>query len=68
MEAHRALTLTDFAIDGHLQPQTLVFYLVDGFGCKINPHRVKEGEGTFVGRKQKCKCLWPCFLSQSLLI
>lgn len=36
------LTLTDFAIDGHLQPQAQVFLVVDGFGCKINPQGVKE--------------------------
>lgn len=48
-EAHSTLTLTDFAIDGHLQPQAPVFLVVDGFGCNTNPQGVKEG--TFVGRK-----------------
>ena len=54
-EAHRALTLTDFATDDHLQPQALVFLVVDGFGCKINPQSVKGG--TSVGRNHKCKLL-----------
>lgn len=30
-------TLTDFAIDSHLQLQALGFLMVDRFGCKINP-------------------------------
>lgn len=35
-------TLTDFAVDSHLQLQALVFLMVDRFGCKINPYDVKE--------------------------
>ncbi|ELK02797.1 hypothetical protein PAL_GLEAN10005423 [Pteropus alecto] len=56
-EAHSALTLTDFATDGHLQPQAPVFLVVDGFGCNTNPQGVKEE--TFLGRKQKLKRLGP---------
>lgn len=33
----QGLTLTDFAIDSHLQLQALGFLMVDRFGCKINP-------------------------------
>lgn len=32
----QALTLTDFAIDSHLQLQALVFLMVDRFGCKVS--------------------------------
>lgn len=49
------MTLTDFAIDVHLQPQALVFLVVDGFGYKINPESDKEGN--FFGRKYKRKYL-----------
>lgn len=41
-EIPRALTLTDFAIDGHLQPQAEVFLMVNGFGCKTDPKGFKE--------------------------
>lgn len=59
--AHRALTLTDFAIDSHLQPQTPVFLAVGGSGCKIKPCRAL-GRNVCWERKYKCKPLWLSFL------
>lgn len=63
-EAHRALTLTDFAIDSHLQPQALVFLVVDGFGCKTNPHRALREE-PLLGENTSANPL--ALLSQALL-
>lgn len=52
-----SLTLTDLAVHSHLQLQAVVFLMGDGFGCKINPQRIKQK--TFVGTSSKATCVWP---------